>query len=89
MDTYQWQVSTDRGSSFTDIFDGADYTGTANSTMTAVRPEVDKNGYLYRVLVSNSGSSSCGPLYSNSDLLSVNLTSVITNRRITGRVNKQ
>lgn len=89
VDPYQWQVSTDGGATFSDIFDGANYTGTTSNTMTIVRPEITKSGYSYRVLVSNSGSGSCVPLNADNELLSVNPSTVITNRRITIRVDKQ
>ncbi len=89
VDTYQWQVSTDSGGTFNNIFDGADYIGTTSNTMTVVQPGIAKNGYLYRILVSNSGSGGCVPLNSGNALLSVKPATVITNRRITIRVDKQ
>lgn len=86
-DTYQWQLSTNGGGSFSDISDGSEYLGTSTASLTILAPEIIKNGYLYRVLVSNSGSS-CATVTSNPALLNVRVATSITNRRITYRVNK-
>lgn len=86
-DTYQWQVSTDGGSNFNDITDGAEYTGTQTATLTVVNPDLDKNGYQYQVLITNA-QLSCLTLTSNSAILTVRVATVITNRRITFRVRK-
>mgnify|MGYP003649114469 FL=1 len=85
--TYQWQVSTDGGSTFSSISNGLEYSGVQTLTLTVNTVEVDKNGYLYRVLVSNSGFS-CPATPSTAALLSVKVKTVITNRRITHRVKK-
>jgi len=86
-DTYQWQLSTNGGGSFSNISDGSEYLGTSTASLTVLDPEIVKNGYLYRVLVSNSGAT-CPQLTSNSSILSVRVATVITNRKITFRVNK-
>ena len=86
-DTYQWQVSKDGGATFTSIADGVEYAGTQSTALTVTAAEVDKNGYRYRVLASKSGSG-CPPTNSASALLTVKVKTVITNRRITHRVNK-
>ncbi len=86
-DTYQWQVSTNGGGTFSDITNGSEYAGVTTNTLNVLDVELEKNGYLYRVLVSNS-SGSCPQITSTSALLSVRLRTVITNRRITYRVNK-
>ena len=44
--TYQWQVSTNAGVSFTNILDGPEYSGTSASSMTVINPGIDKNGYI-------------------------------------------
>ncbi|MDE3743985.1 immunoglobulin domain-containing protein [Maribacter polysaccharolyticus] len=85
-DTYQWQLSTDGGTVFNDISDGAEYTGTQSTALTVQSAGVDKNGYKYRVLASKSGSS-CPATPSSSALLTVKVKTVIMNRRITYRVN--
>ncbi|MGB5781581.1 MAG: hypothetical protein WBM42_06915, partial [Eudoraea sp.] len=86
-DTYQWQLSTNGGSSFSNISDGSEYLGTSTTSLTILAPEIVKNGYLYRVLVSNSGAT-CPQVTSNSAILNVRVATVITNRKITFRVNK-
>ncbi|QLG44016.1 C-type lectin domain-containing protein [Costertonia aggregata] len=90
VDIWQWQVSTNSGATFTDITDGADYSGAQTSTLTLSDTAVDisKNGFMYRVLVSNS-SSSCTAVASDNASLTVAVGSVITNRRITYRVKKE
>ncbi len=87
-DTYQWQVSTDNGVNYSDIVDGTEYSGTQTSSLTVIAPDVDKNGYLFRVLLSNSTTVSCSPINSDAVLLTLRVNTVITNRRITYRVNK-
>ncbi len=84
--TYQWQVSTDGGGSYTDIVDGLEYTGTNTLTLTATNVQLPKNGYLYRLQAFQSGSA-CPPVTSAGALLTVRLRTVITNRRITVRTN--
>jgi hypothetical protein len=86
-DTYQWEVSTNGGSSFAPIADGAEYSGTQTDTLTVIGPDMNKNGFIYRVQVSNSGST-CGDLTSNEATLITTIGTVITNRRVTYRVNK-
>ncbi|WP_123803503.1 PA14 domain-containing protein [Maribacter sp. 4G9] len=86
-DTHQWQVSTDGGTTFMDISDGPDYSGTTTNTLTVITPEVDKNGYQYRVLIT-SDTFVCGNTVSAPATLTVGPRTIITNRRITIRVNK-
>ena len=86
-DTYQWQVSTDGGTVFNDISDGVEYAGTQSTALTVKTAGANKNGYRYRVIASKSGSS-CPTTTSSSALLTVKVRTVITNRRITHRVNK-
>ncbi|MDC6390307.1 DUF11 domain-containing protein [Maribacter sp. PR1] len=86
-DNYQWQLSTDGGTTFNDISDGSEYSGTTTNTLIVITPEIDKNGYLYRVIITDD-SYVCGSTTSNSALLTVGIRTVISNRRITYRVNK-
>jgi len=86
-DTYQWQVSTNGGVGYNNISDGASYSGTTTSSLSVLSPDLEENGYLFRVQISNSGSG-CPSITSNSALLTIRISSVITNRRITYRVNK-
>lgn len=86
-DTYQWQLSTDGGTVFNNISDGADYTGVQTDILTVNTVALDHNGHLFRVLVSNS-TNSCPLVTSDPALLTVRVRRVITNRRITHRVKK-
>ena len=86
-DTYVWEVSTNGGVSFNAISDGPEYSGTNTANLTVIFPDLDKNNNLYRVLLSNS-TASCAAVTSNQALLNIRVGTVITNRRITFRVNK-
>lgn len=87
VDTYQWEVSMDGGSNFVTISDGSEYSGTQTANLTLNTPDSNYNGYIYRVLVSNS-SGTCTPLTSNEATLTMKTGRVITNRGVTYRVNK-
>ncbi|SEC74442.1 Thrombospondin type 3 repeat-containing protein [Maribacter dokdonensis] len=86
-DTYQWQLSTDNGSTFSDITDGAEYSGTTTDALTVISPDSIKNGNLYRAIVTNNNYV-CGQVISNEAILNVKSRTVITNRRITYRIKK-
>jgi hypothetical protein len=83
--SYQWQVSTDGGSTFNNVSDGTAYSGTQTQTLTVITPGIDKDQFEFRVLVSNSNGD-CTAIPSINALLTVTVKSVITNRRITYRV---
>jgi len=84
-DNYQWQVSTDGGTNFNDISDGAEYSGTQSDALTVLAPDQTKSGYLYRVILTNN-TFICGQTISNEVVLNVGPRTIITNRRITFRV---
>ena len=84
-DTYQWQASVDGGTTFSDINDGTDYSGTQTSTLTINSANKNQSGFFFRVVLSNS-TTTCSPIVSDMALLTVNIRTVITNRRITFRV---
>ncbi len=86
-DDHQWQVSTDGGTIFTDIADGPEYSGTSTNTLTIIQPQMDKNGYQYRVLITRD-TFVCGFTVSSPAILTVGPRTIISNRRITYRVNK-
>ncbi|RKR07063.1 VCBS repeat protein [Maribacter vaceletii] len=85
-DTYQWQVSVD-GVSYTNVTNGTEYSGAQTASLTVLNVEKNKDGFYYRVLASNSGTT-CSAITSNAALLTVRVKTVITNRRITHRVRK-
>ena len=73
-DTFQWQVSTNGGGSFANISDGLEYSGTTTQTVTVLNVDSSKDGYLYRVVVSNS-SGACPALTSSDAELTIELDS--------------
>ena len=86
-DVYQWQVSVDGGTNFNDISDGTDYSGTQSSTLNVLSPDLDKNGFIFRAILT-SDTFVCDSMISDEVVLNVGPATVITNRRITFRVNK-
>lgn len=86
-DTYQWEVSTDSGATFSAIVDGSEYTGTQTDELVILSPDLDKNNYIYRAVLL-SETFVCEQTLTNEIILSVGPRTVITNRRITIRVNK-
>ena len=86
-DEFQWQVSTDGGVTFVDISDGSQYSGTQTENLTINNVQISQSGHLFRIVISNSAASSCPTVVSNSASLTVGPRSVITNKKITYRVN--
>ena len=82
---FQWQVSTDGGSNFNNISDGTDYNGTQSPTLIVLNPNLNMDGYLYRVVLTNNNWL-CGSINSSPAELDVRLGTIITNRRVTIRV---
>jgi hypothetical protein len=87
-DTYRWDVSVDVGATFSAIIDGSEYAGTQTSTLTVNNTAVAKNGFVFRVIATNSTSSCPNGVTSTSAILTIKVGTVITNRRITYRVNQ-
>lgn len=85
-DTFQWQVSTNGGGIFTDISDGGIYSGSQTNNLSINPVNITMNGYQYRVIISNSDYA-CGNTTSNIAELAVRVSTIITNRKITHRVN--
>lgn len=83
----QWEVSMDGGATFNAINDGTEYSGTQTATLTVLNAEEDKNGYRYRAVLMNN-IFICGQTITDVAVLTIGPRSVITNRRITLRVNK-
>ena len=68
--TYQWQVSTDVGNTFTNISNGGVYAGATSATLTITAPPVSMTNYYYRCVV--KGASPCGSVNSLQRVLTVN-----------------
>ncbi len=56
--TYQWQVSTNGGSTWTDLANGAPYSGVTTAALTLSNVSAALNGYQFRALLSNTGGTS-------------------------------
>ncbi|MCR9084998.1 MAG: hypothetical protein NXH89_21375, partial [Cyclobacteriaceae bacterium] len=68
--TYQWQVSTDGGATFSDLVDGTNYANTKASNLTINNVPISFNNYQYRVIVGNSAFV-CNPAISTVSTLQV------------------
>ena len=55
--TYQWQVSTDSGRTWTNVLAGSPYSGPTTDTLTITGVTVAMTGNQYRCLASNSAQS--------------------------------
>lgn len=71
---YQWQVSTDGGTTWTNITNSATYSGATTAALGLANVSATMNQYRYRVVINGSCSSST----SNAALLSVNTAPKIT-----------
>ena len=84
-DTLQWQLFN--GSTWDDLTDTGIYSGTTTATLTITNPTPGEHNNQYRVVVSDLAYV-CASTNSNSAILSIRVSTVITNRRITLRVNR-
>jgi len=84
-DSYQWQQFN--GSTWVDLTDSGIHSGTMTATLNITNASRSDNGNQYRVIASNSAFI-CSNDISNEVILTVNVSTVITNRRITYRVKK-
>ncbi len=84
--SYQWQVSTDGGTVFNNVPVSPEYSGILTSNLTVNSTDISMSGYRFRAVVTSSATS-CGTS-STSALLSVRVRTIITNRRISYRVEK-
>lgn len=84
-DAFQWQLLI--GGSWTDLTNSAIYSGVNTATMIITNVSSANDNDQYRVIVSNSAYV-CQEQISTAATLSVRVTTVITNRRITHRVKK-
>ncbi|MBL0201671.1 MAG: M36 family metallopeptidase [Chitinophagaceae bacterium] len=73
--TYQWQVSTNGGVSWTNVANGGVYSGATTATLTVTAPPVSMNGYQYRAIV--TGAAPCAAQTSRVATLTVNPLPVI------------
>ena len=52
--TYQWQVSTNNGASWTNVTNSSTYSGAATTTLSVANATLGMNGYQYQLLISQS-----------------------------------
>lgn len=55
--TYQWSVSTNGGSTWSNITDVAPYSGSHTNVLSITAPTIGMNGYKYRCTATNMGGS--------------------------------
>ncbi|MEJ1239936.1 PKD-like domain-containing protein [Chryseolinea sp. T2] len=67
--TYQWQLSTDGGTTFNNISNGGVYSGALTSTLTLTGAPYTYNTYRYRAVVNGT---CVAPVNSNAAILTVN-----------------
>ncbi|MDC0008332.1 hypothetical protein OAE12_01340, partial [bacterium] len=84
-DSYQWQIFN--GTIWVDLTDSGIHGGTTTDTLLLTNASPANNGNQYRVLIS-SADYVCSPIISESATLTIQVNTVITNRRITYRVKK-
>jgi len=68
--SYQWQVSTNTGNTWSNITNGGVYAGATSATLTITAPPVSMSGYFYRCVV--TGAAPCASVTSFQVLLTVN-----------------
>ena len=73
--SYQWQVSTNGGVTFSNISNNAVYAGATTATLTITAPPVSMSGYQYRCII--TGASPCAAATSSSVILTVNPLPVV------------
>jgi hypothetical protein len=84
-DQFQWQFYN--GSSWVNLSDTGIYSGTSTNVLTITNPTPNENSTSYRLVVSNDAFV-CGTTTSNTATLTLRVNTMITNRRVTYRVNK-
>lgn len=62
--TYQWQISTDNGTSWNNITDGPQYSGTTTAALTIINVPTSLNNARYRCIVSGT----CTPSVTSSSV---------------------
>ncbi len=74
--TYQWQVSTNGGVSFTNLINGAPYSTVTTNTLNITAATLTLNNYQYRCVIGGS----CSPVNSAAAVLTVNAAPAINSQ---------
>ncbi len=77
--SYQWQVSTNSGSSYSNISNNSYYSGVTDTLLNITSPVYAMNNYWYRCVATNS----CNTVNSNKAILSVIPKSTYSNSTVT------
>ncbi|MEQ1678102.1 MAG: M36 family metallopeptidase, partial [Chitinophagaceae bacterium] len=77
INTYQWQLSTDGGTTWADVSNAGVYSGATTATLNITGATAGLNNNRYRCNVS---SAACGTISSNAGILTVNTAPVITSQ---------
>ncbi len=76
--SFQWQVSTDGGNTFTNLSNSGVYSGATLATLSITGATALLNNYYYRC----SAATQCGSTISNSGILTVSTGPVITSQPV-------
>ena len=68
--SYQWQLSTDGGNTWSNVSNGGVYGGATTATLSITAPPVTMSGNFYRCVI--TGAAPCSPANSFKALLTVN-----------------
>ena len=74
--SYKWQVSTDNGTTFTDITNGAPYSNATTATLTITGATFALQGYCYRGVATQTGGTGAGAIISTTVTLFQDLATV-------------
>jgi hypothetical protein len=80
--TYQWQISTNGGSSFTDLTNNSTYSGVTSKTLNITGAALSMNNYQYRALI--NGTCTQANTASAAAILTVNTPAAITTNPVDG-----
>ena len=74
--SYQWQISTDNGVTWSNVTNNTNYSGTTTDSLTVSNVTPSMDGNLFRVFLNKNGNS-CGK-YSNGGKLTIYALPVVT-----------
>lgn len=69
--TFQWQISTNRGATWTNLMDDATYNGAASDTLSVMSATMGMSGDQFRMVATNSLGSATGAVFT------MNVSSVV------------